>query len=115
MEVNKRSIEAFFSDASVNRKKIIIPDYQRSYAWNKENVEILFEDLVKFSGIYNENTNRRYFLGNILYIVKDNEIQIIDGQQRITMNKDDGDTWKEICPIQDPSNDGYDRRTTTYD
>ncbi len=82
-------------DLQVSRKCIfnllaenefIIPPYQREYAWDTEQCEILWEDLEEFYKKHNENEEERpYFLGTIVcYQEKENkELQVIDGQQRI--------------------------------
>lgn len=53
-----------------------VPVYQREYSWTKKECQELFDDI-------NDNA-RPYFLGSIILIEENNEIQIIDGQQRIT-------------------------------
>lgn len=56
-----------------------IPSYQRTYAWDKKNIEILIDDL---------QNNKEYFLGLFLIEIKKNstgyEYSLIDGQQRFT-------------------------------
>lgn len=56
-----------------------IPSYQRTYAWDKKNIEILIDDL---------QNNKEYFLGLFLIEIKMNstgyEYSLIDGQQRFT-------------------------------
>lgn len=53
-----------------------IPYFQREIRWTKENVNILVQDI--------KNTSK--FLGNvILSIAEDNNYNVIDGQQRITV------------------------------
>ncbi len=78
-------------DLQVSRKCIfnllaenefIIPPYQREYAWDTEQCEILWEDLEEFYKKHNENEEERpYFLGTIVcYQEKENkELQVIDG------------------------------------
>ena len=60
-----------------------IPVYQRNYTWEKENCEVLYEDII--NSIKNE---RPHFLGSLIYFVsKRDDIKqcfIIDGQQRLT-------------------------------
>ena len=61
----------------------LIPLYQRTYAWEEDNCKRLFDDLIK---VHRKNLASHFF-GTIVS-VKDNEIDddllIIDGQQRIT-------------------------------
>ena len=63
-------------------KQLVIPEYQRFYVWDKENVEDLLNDLKDF--LLN-NKNEKYYLGTvILHNDKTNKkYNIIDGQQRI--------------------------------
>lgn len=59
----------------------IIPIYQRNYAWLEAQIEQLIEDIE--SSIY--NTDKSYFLGNLIVNQADNNLyQVIDGQQRLT-------------------------------
>lgn len=65
-----------------------VPVYQRPYSWEKEQVNVLLEDL--FSS-YEEDKNSGYYIGNIIIYDKSekidgiiNKYEIIDGQQRIT-------------------------------
>jgi len=59
-----------------NNDKYIIPRYQREYSWNREDVEIFWNDL-------NEPT-QDLFLGSLVLKEKHNSrIEIIDGQQRM--------------------------------
>ena len=62
-----------------------IPEYQRPYSWEKDQVNKLWEDI--FEGFENslEGNSAPYFLGSIIVIDKKNGISdIVDGQQRIT-------------------------------
>ena len=84
IEVNKQSVEALLGSGKT--KPFVIPEYQRPYAWNDEQVETLFEDLWEFTAI-SGGTEREgsYFLGSIVAYENENgEQEIIDGQQRIT-------------------------------
>ncbi len=71
--------EMFGPDGKV---KYFIPKYQREYAWRREQVEELLNDLL-------ENQDG-YFLGTILCVnktvdtLKEEILEIIDGQQRLT-------------------------------
>jgi uncharacterized protein with ParB-like and HNH nuclease domain len=79
-------------DAEIsNLKKILaddekfyqIPDYQRPYSWDKENISDLIDDLVS---AFSRNDNQNYFCGSIVLVENnnDNRFDVIDGQQRIT-------------------------------
>ena len=71
-------------DILVNKKKFYqIPDYQRPYSWDKENLSDLIDDL---TNSYLENNDEDYFCGSLVLVdnTSDNRLDIIDGQQRTT-------------------------------
>lgn len=75
----------------LKKGQFIIPDYQREYDWNKENIDEFFAD------IDNLDVDERYFIGHIVCEGDFNgvEFKIIDGQQRITT------TTIMLCVIRD--------------
>jgi len=82
LHVSKKSISNLFS--KMQNKKFIIPDFQRPYKWNIEKCETLWIDIVNFTNT-DAKTGSDYFLGTIVtYVNKENNQEIIDGQQRIT-------------------------------
>ncbi len=84
INVNKQTVSELLG--SGKNKPFIIPEYQRPYAWTREEVEILFTDLWDFT-ISNGGSTRdgTYFLGSVVSYENENgEQEIIDGQQRIT-------------------------------
>ncbi len=60
---------------------ITIPNYQRPYVWNVGKIETLINDL-KYH--LKESVIEYYFLGSVLFFNKNNQYEIIDGQQRLT-------------------------------
>ena len=63
----------------------LVPEYQRSYIWEIENVNELLEDL---SFAYENSEEGEYFLGSLV-LKKTNEpkfdeYELLDGQQRLT-------------------------------
>lgn len=62
----------------------VIPDYQRPYAWGKEQAGVLFDDFYEF--MKTPENNEPYFLGSIVLIKKEllAKAEVIDGQQRLT-------------------------------
>lgn len=84
IEVNKLSVKELL--ATGKKKKFVIPEYQRPYAWTEEQIQTLFDDLVEFAeNIQGQEEEESYFLGTIVsYENEDKEQEIIDGQQRIT-------------------------------
>jgi len=74
-----------------NLKKILvddekfyqIPDYQRPYSWDKDNLSDLIDDLVT---AYITNKHDTYFCGSLVLVNNESDARfdIIDGQQRAT-------------------------------
>lgn len=58
-------------------KSIVIPIYQRLYEWDTWQIRTLLDDIL--------NANEEYFIGTITASLKDDELVIIDGQQRLSM------------------------------
>jgi len=63
-----------------------IPLYQRPYAWQRDQAEELFDDLLGFVGNHPVDQWNPYFLGNIVVIKEDHkpDADVVDGQQRLT-------------------------------
>lgn len=65
--------------------RFYIPVYQRNYDWKREQCDQLLKDILDN---YNENPNKEYFIGSIVYTSNSQTTKrdfiIIDGQQRIT-------------------------------
>lgn len=63
----------------------VIPEYQRSYVWENDNIMELLDDL--FFAYENKRENE-YFLGSLVLKKLDNEnfpeYEVLDGQQRLT-------------------------------
>lgn len=75
---------SFYLDLLENYKSFIIPDYQRSYSWDKNKLEDLLTDWEEFLDKGN-NGSLSYYMGVLLLFEnKDKKFEIIDGQQRIT-------------------------------
>jgi hypothetical protein len=61
-------------------KNFIIPAYQRPYKWDSIKVIQLLEDIFEFVIIQKKD----YRIGNIIVHQKNGELNIVDGQQRLT-------------------------------
>ena len=85
-DVNSNSLLELLAQPNMCLK---IPNYQRPYRWETENVEELWDDIYKayLNNKDEETQDRNYFLGSLI-TAKDDEnspySNIIDGQQRIT-------------------------------
>ena len=59
-----------------------IPIYQRNYAWEKDEISALIQDVYDS---YQKDKNANYYIGTLVtYHKGDNVYEIIDGQQRLT-------------------------------
>ena len=79
MENGQKRISELFD----GRKIFKIPQYQRAYAWEEQQLKDFVED------IENQKPGRNYFFGTILFQEQERSerfeiIDIVDGQQRIT-------------------------------
>ncbi len=64
-------------------ESFVIPEYQRPYSWEIEHCEKLWQDIEDFDT--SGNTKDPYFFGTIIVdCSKENELHLIDGQQRTT-------------------------------
>ena len=84
IEVNKQSVKQLLETGRAN--PFVIPEYQRPYAWEDEQVQTLFDDLWEFTAsVAGTESKSTYFLGSVVsYENENSEQEIIDGQQRIT-------------------------------
>lgn len=80
--------EDFFKSFITQQVSITIPNFQRSYNWKKEECRELLDDIIE---VGNDETIQDYFIGSIVFKINESalldtnqNINIIDGQQRIT-------------------------------
>ncbi|WP_326495133.1 DUF262 domain-containing protein [Mycoplasmopsis felis] len=79
------SILKFFESLE-EESKFLIPEYQRPYSWNLENITTFFTDLWEaYENDVKNKDNLGYFIGNTI-VFKNNigQLEVVDGQQRIT-------------------------------
>ena len=78
-----KTLKEIFGDANSFYK---MPEYQRAYSWNDEQIEQLWDDI--YSAYLNHKENAKidsnYFLGSIILIPVDKAFDVVDGQQRLT-------------------------------
>jgi len=73
-----KTIKQVFSDTDSYYQ---IPDYQRPYSWEDEQIEQLWDDL--YSAM--ESNDESYFLGPVILIrTQEGFFEVVDGQQRLT-------------------------------
>ncbi len=86
LNVSRKTIEQTLTDSLKisSTKRFVIPEYQRPYSWDVEKCEVLWDDIVSFFE-HNRDNHEEYFLGTIVSCLDGEEnIAIIDGQQRLT-------------------------------
>ena len=65
-----------------DNSKYVVPLYQRNYAWRKDEIEQLLQDVYE---AYKSNPNGNYFIGSLVVLKRQNgDLEVIDGQQRLT-------------------------------
>ncbi len=69
-------------------KQFVIPIYQRTYSWNREQCEQLWRDI---SRLIQDGAIKGHFIGSVVYVEDDQysksvvpQLLVIDGQQRLT-------------------------------
>jgi len=72
-----KTIVKIFGDADSYYQ---IPDYQRPYSWEDEQIEQLWDDLYSAMELEDES----YFLGPVILIKREGWFEVVDGQQRLT-------------------------------
>jgi len=83
LDAKQQNIEDIFQ---IGSKQYVIPDYQRAYSWGYDECYKLFDDIIEAF-----KQEEEYFLGNIIIAKSNsnkngliNELEVIDGQQRLT-------------------------------
>ena len=73
-----------------------VPDYQREYVWQAEQVDQLLTDIHAEMGDVSTPNSPEYFIGSIVVCPGiDNVLELIDGQQRMTT------IYLTLCAIRD--------------
>ena len=74
------TLEAIFTLSSFS-----IPQYQRAYSWDVEQVSTFLKDIKEQVRALKGDGRKNYFLGTLLLHSKENnKVDIVDGQQRLT-------------------------------
>ncbi|SIR88249.1 Uncharacterized conserved protein, contains ParB-like and HNH nuclease domains [Haladaptatus litoreus] len=93
-------------DLFSQNERLKIPSYQRRYSWEKEQFEDLWRDLNKTGSEGGHFFGTIVFMSNIHVAQGTNEIDIVDGQQRITT------VSILLCAIRDHLREFYDEDDT---
>jgi len=98
---NNTTEDSFFSPNTNVINKITVPDFQREYVWSTKNSNEIGDFLHDITEVYNFLVTKKndsnaddylrnldhetgLFFGNIIFLLKGNEFEVIDGQQRFT-------------------------------
>mgnify|MGYP000421496183 CR=1 FL=1 len=69
----------------LKNKFFVVPDYQREYVWERENVEQFLNDIYDEFEANSGDERSNYFIGSIIIVERnDGTFEVIDGQQRLT-------------------------------
>lgn len=80
LDLNEVSIRNLFIDGA--ECTFEVPIYQRNYAWGKDEIEALINDIYDS---YKNDKGAYYYIGTLVtYLHDDNVYEVIDGQQRLT-------------------------------
>lgn len=86
INANKEALRSFFSGTL----QYVVPFFQRSYVWDEENWEILWDHIERTSTAIAEGQPREHFIGTLItkqresQALGENKLDLIDGQQRLT-------------------------------
>lgn len=86
INATKETLNSFYT----GNLQYVVPFFQRSYVWDEENWEMLWEHILKISELSRQNIKSEHFIGTL--IIKQQETQrigetkfnLVDGQQRLT-------------------------------
>ena len=82
--------------AGVLQSFYVVPDYQREYVWETDQVEQLLEDIYRELGGREAGLAPEYFIGSVVVCPGDGGVlELIDGQQRMTT------LYVTLCAIRD--------------
>ncbi len=90
--MDMKPVDTSIKTLLISGSQFSIPRFQREYSWDKKNYQEFIDDMLNCLTIEDgELKNQSYFLGTMLFIGdyddknnKDQHIDIVDGQQRIT-------------------------------
>jgi len=86
INATKETLNSFFT----GNLQYVVPFFQRSYVWNEENWETLWEHLMKVSERHKNKIKTEHFIGTLITKsqettrIGETKLDLIDGQQRLT-------------------------------
>lgn len=79
---NKQGMKHLTISSLLKEDEYIVPIYQRNYAWGREEIELLINDIKTAS---EKETANNYYIGSLIVYKRENgKFEVIDGQQRLT-------------------------------
>ncbi|PVX40649.1 uncharacterized protein DUF262 [Pasteurella langaaensis DSM 22999] len=67
-----------------NDDRYVIPIYQRNYAWEVDEIELLIGDILEAQ---KKNGKNNYYIGSLVVAKRKDGYEVVDGQQRLTTLK----------------------------
>lgn len=64
-----------------NSDNYVVPIYQRNYAWGKEEIDLLLDDIWN---AFETKKKNNYYIGSLIVFKRNTYFEVIDGQQRLT-------------------------------
>lgn len=84
--MNNNQVKTLTVSELCNGDNYIIPIYQRNYAWGRDEIELLIQDISE--ALKNEeNKENNYYIGSLVVAKRTDGYEVIDGQQRLTTLK----------------------------
>jgi uncharacterized protein with ParB-like and HNH nuclease domain len=78
-EINHLTIELDGIGHTLTDRRLAVPIYQRSYAWEEKHVIDLYDDLLSAL----RNSEDEYFIGSVVISAGTGRDEVVDGQQRL--------------------------------
>lgn len=70
-------------NALLGNDRLVIPSYQRPYKWTGKNITTLIQDIQQSIKDQKSYPGFRYRIGTVILHKNENELEVVDGQQRI--------------------------------
>ena len=70
-------------NALLGNDLLVIPSYQRPYKWTGKNITTLIQDIQQSIKDQKSYPGFRYRIGTVILHKNENELEVVDGQQRI--------------------------------
>lgn len=90
-----------------NNDKYIVPIYQRNYAWGKDEIELLIQDIEEAQ---KKTKDKNYYIGSLVVAKRFDGYEVIDGQQRLTTLKLLLSYYNQRCNKQEHINLTFEHR-----